>query len=79
MSPKMGAYTVSNPKIYNKTYRWCACGQSLNQPFCDGSHEGTAFKPLKFTIEQNVKQVSLCGCKMSSKKPFCDGEACKKE
>lgn len=58
-------------------YRWCSCGQSLNQPFCDESHSGTAFKPYKFTIEQNVKSVNLCGCKLTSKKPFCDGVACK--
>ena len=24
-----------------KTYFWCSCGQSDNQPFCDGSHKGT--------------------------------------
>ena len=23
-----------------KDYWWCACGQSKNQPFCDGSHKG---------------------------------------
>ncbi len=23
------------------SYWWCACGRSANQPFCDGSHEGT--------------------------------------
>jgi len=22
-----------------KTYYWCACGQSKNQPYCDGSHQ----------------------------------------
>ena len=22
-----------------KTYYWCACGRSANQPFCDGSHK----------------------------------------
>ncbi len=27
------------------TYYWCACGRSKNQPFCDGSHKGTDFKP----------------------------------
>ena len=21
-----------------KSYFWCACGESKNQPFCDGSH-----------------------------------------
>jgi len=30
-----------------KNYFWCACGQSKNQPFCDGSHAGTDFQPLK--------------------------------
>ena len=26
-----------------KTYAWCSCGLSKNQPFCDGSHKGTGF------------------------------------
>ena len=21
-----------------KSYYWCSCGKSSNQPFCDGSH-----------------------------------------
>ena len=36
-----------------KTYYWCSCGRSKNQPFCDGSHEGTEFKPVAFTAEKN--------------------------
>ena len=24
---------------------WCACGQSKNQPFCDGSHQNGSFTP----------------------------------
>jgi len=24
-------------------YYWCTCGRSKNQPFCDGSHQGTEF------------------------------------
>ena len=25
-----------------KSYYWCSCGKSSKQPFCDGSHKGTA-------------------------------------
>jgi CDGSH-type Zn-finger protein len=54
------------------TYFWCACGNSSKQPFCDGSHRGTEFRPKKFTLEEK-KKVSLCNCKHSSNAPFCNG------
>lgn len=53
-------------------YWWCACGHSKNQPFCDGSHKGTGFTPVKFTLSEQ-KTVALCGCKHTGKKPYCDG------
>lgn len=54
------------------TYFWCACGRSANQPFCDGSHKGTGFSPVK--VEVTEKQlVAWCGCKRSKKGAFCDG------
>ena len=34
-------------------YYWCSCGKSNNQPFCDGSHKGTDFTPVKFTLTEN--------------------------
>jgi CDGSH-type Zn-finger protein len=52
-------------------YNWCQCGRSNNQPYCDGSHEGTEFLPIEFKIEEK-KQVSLCQCKRTGKAPFCD-------
>lgn len=54
------------------TYWWCRCGLSQNQPFCDGSHRGTAFSPLSFEI-QDKKTVALCRCKHTGQSPFCDG------
>ncbi|MCF8230248.1 MAG: CDGSH iron-sulfur domain-containing protein [Bacteroidales bacterium] len=53
-------------------YYWCACGRSKNQPFCDGSHQGTGIQPLHTKIEEK-KQVFWCMCKHSASKPFCDG------
>ncbi len=55
-----------------KTYFWCACGKSSKQPFCDGSHKGSDFEPVKFTAEKTGK-VFFCGCKHSAKAPRCDG------
>ena len=55
------------------TYYWCACGRSKNQPFCDGSHKGTSFTPVKVDIEE-ARKVAWCGCKHSENKPFCDGK-----
>lgn len=55
-----------------KNYWWCACGQSANQPFCDGSHKGSAFSPVKFTPEAD-RTVFFCGCKRTDNRPLCDG------
>jgi CDGSH-type Zn-finger protein len=58
--------------VEGKTYYWCACGRSKNQPFCDGSHQGTAFEPVACTAEK-TGTAYLCGCKRTANRPFCDG------
>jgi CDGSH-type Zn-finger protein len=74
---------MTNPEIAQKfpyaievdegeTYFWCACGKSDKQPFCDGSHSNTEFRPIKYIAEESAK-VFFCGCKYSENKPFCDG------
>ena len=64
------------PKPVNLTageeYHWCACGQSQNQPFCDGSHVGTEFSPVGFTPDADG-EAYLCACKRTGNAPYCDG------
>ncbi len=55
-----------------KTYYWCACGRSANQPFCDGSHKAVGMAPAAFTAEK-TGTAWLCGCKQSKNAPYCDG------
>lgn len=55
-----------------KSYMWCACGRSANQPFCDGSHKGTGLTPVKYMATE-TKRVFFCGCKHTSAPCMCDG------
>lgn len=55
-----------------KTYFWCACGKSAAQPFCDGSHKGSEFTPVKYEADSS-EQKYFCACKHTGGQPFCDG------
>ncbi|MGD8568429.1 MAG: CDGSH iron-sulfur domain-containing protein [Gammaproteobacteria bacterium] len=69
-SPQQAPYAMDVEE--GKTYYWCACGRSQNQPFCDGSHNGTEFTPVAYTAPKS-QRVFFCGCKKSATKPVCDG------
>ena len=56
-----------------KSYFWCACGNSAKQPFCDGSHKGSDFTPVKFEATE-TKTAYFCGCKHSAGPVLCDGK-----
>jgi CDGSH iron-sulfur domain-containing protein 3 len=70
--PRIAAKVPSVLILEAGTYYWCLCGRSRDQPFCDGSHEGTGMEPVEFTITE-TKEVALCQCKHTKTPPFCDG------
>lgn len=55
-----------------KEYRWCSCGRSAGQPFCDDSCKETPFEPLVFTA-RTTEEAWLCRCKQTHDAPYCDG------
>lgn len=63
------------PFVLNETAGekwWCACGRSKTQPYCDGSHAGTGFSPVRAMIDRD-RAIAWCGCKRTGTPPFCDG------
>lgn len=70
VSPQNGPYEVSVEE--GRLYRWCSCGLSKMQPWCDESHHGTGFEPIEFTAPITAS-FFMCGCKRSDNRPFCFG------
>jgi len=54
-----------------KKYKWCACGKSKTQPFCDNSHTDQDNQPV-YGVYEKDETVWFCGCKQTGTKPFCD-------
>lgn len=53
-----------------KTYHWCGCGQSNNQPLCDRENCGDKSVPYLATLTEDVY---FCNCKQTKNPPLCDG------
>lgn len=70
--PKIAATSPAVVELEAGTYYWCRCGESQKQPFCDGSHAGSDFSPVKVELAES-KRVALCQCKHTGSRPMCDG------
>jgi len=66
-----GRQPIAVDVVAGETYWWCACGRSKNQPFCDGSHQGTSFTPMEWNAERS-RRLLFCTCKRSARAPICD-------
>jgi CDGSH-type Zn-finger protein len=54
------------------TYYPCASRMSENQPYCDGSHQGSDIEPKKVVLEEG-RRMAWCACKQSRDGHACDG------
>ena len=71
--PKVAATSPQEIELEKgKKYAYCTCGLSASQPLCDGSHQGTDFKPIVFEAEES-KTCYFCRCKQTGNAPHCDG------
>uniref|UniRef100_A0A914DU43 Iron-binding zinc finger CDGSH type domain-containing protein n=1 Tax=Acrobeloides nanus TaxID=290746 RepID=A0A914DU43_9BILA len=62
-----------------KEYKWCACGRSNNQPWCDDKKNFYCHdvytnlpRPVIFKVDKEG-EYCLCMCKQTNKRPLCDG------
>ncbi|MEL6719400.1 MAG: CDGSH iron-sulfur domain-containing protein [Bacteroidota bacterium] len=56
-----------------RKYFWCTCGESSNQPFCDGVHKAAGeFTPKMEEFEES-KTVYFCSCKHTKNPGRCNG------
>ncbi len=69
-SPQIAPYPIEVEA--GRKYFWCSCGLSVTQPWCDGSHAGTAYEPIAI-VPQVTGTFYMCGCKKSENKPYCFG------
>ena len=69
-SPQIAPYAVEVEA--ERKYLWCSCGLSVTQPWCDGSHAGTAYEPITI-VPRVTGTFYMCGCKKSERKPYCFG------
>ena len=70
--PRIAARRPAVIELGAGRHAYCSCGQSTKQPFCDGSHAGSEFRPVFFELAE-PKTAAICQCKHTGNAPYCDG------
>ncbi len=70
--PKIAARHPAVLELAAGKHAYCTCGLSAKQPFCDGGHAGTDFRPMIFELAEPCTKA-ICQCKHTANAPYCDG------
>lgn len=68
-NPNLPFFPLAFDVEAGKTYHWCGCGQSQNQPLCDRSNCNQSV-PYRSILTETVY---FCACKETKDPPLCDG------
>lgn len=73
--PMRGGFIPINIHLEEgKIYKWCSCGATWNEPWCDHKchFQMTRNRPIVFNVDKSG-YYKLCNCKQSANAPFCNG------
>lgn len=73
--PRMSSNEPAEIEVQaGKVYKWCSCGLTATEPYCDNSHrkiEGKPFRSIKVVFDK-PQMVRFCQCRKTKTPPFCD-------
>jgi CDGSH-type Zn-finger protein len=71
---RSGVIPINTFLEQGKVYKWCSCGASWSEPFCDHKchYQMTRNRPIIFNVDKSGYYL-LCNCKQSANAPFCNG------
>ena len=74
ISPNVAKAPIFEKAEAGTNKKWCSCGYSAKQPYCDGAHGRSPTRLTPKTVEiTETKTYAWCACKATGTPPFCDG------
>jgi CDGSH-type Zn-finger protein len=76
VSSQLAPYVVNVEGGHGECYEWCACGESMTQPWADGQCKCSTgvggWQSTKYMPRRDGYKL-ICGCKMCINRPKYDG------